>query len=102
MKQGTQSNIPKAAPPTKMRDKDFIGRDVILLRDVTTNGGQRFAKGTRMRVYGAWRGHFHLDSVTPKGRIRIRRGCSVGVRHISRSSFMLAHDGLGGAKDSRE
>lgn len=73
----------------KLRDKDYIGRDVVLLTDLRTQGGALFRKGTRMRVYGAWRGRFHLDALTPTGRLRMSRGWSVGIRQVGRYKFTL-------------
>lgn len=64
----------------KERQKDLVGKEVRLVHRIETRGGTKFRKGTRMRVYGAWRGKFHLQSVSRPKR---------SIRHVDRYSFEI-------------
>lgn len=53
----------------KMRE--YVGRRVILLKDLKTNGGTEFKAGEVLVVYGHWRGMLNMDDPdNPKRSIR--------------------------------
>ena len=59
--------------------KKLVGRDVRLLHKIETGRGAKFRKGQKFRVYGTWRGKFHLEPLNS-----LDEG---GIRHVDRSSF---------------
>ena len=46
-----------------MKLRDYIGRRVVLQRQVRTHGGCRFEAGEIMTVVGHWRGHLNLEGL---------------------------------------
>jgi hypothetical protein len=68
--------------------REYVGKMVVLYRDVTTRGGKTYKKGMRMRVSSTHRGRFELELVTPTGKTKIKGGCIAGfVRKVDRDVF---------------
>lgn len=66
----------------KKRCKDLLGKRVVLLRDITTNGGTVFIRGIVMVVTGTWRGRYSLEAV----------GTRASVRGIRPSNFKIQEE----------
>lgn len=74
--------------------RDYVGRIVVLQRDVTTKGGTTYKAGTRMNVSSTHRGKFELELVTPTGKTMIKNGCIAGsVRKVDKGAFMAVNIG---------
>lgn len=66
------------------RCKDWVGKDVVLVRKVRTNDGRAFERGARMRVVGTWRGRYDLQAPEPHEKHR------VDIRQCQAHCFRLA------------
>jgi hypothetical protein len=76
-----------------LRSNELIGKIVVLVRAITTKGGNHFPVGTRMRVSSTWRGKFMLYEVTKTGRDRRKGSCLLGIRMVHYDDFKLEEDG---------
>lgn len=74
----------------KERCKDIVGKDVVLIREITTRGGIIFDVGEVMRCYGTHRGMFHLEAIHKCDRCA--RRSRPNIRHVERSAFKVLRD----------
>lgn len=64
-----------------MKQRDWAGRQVELVREMRTKGGETFASGEVMRVSSAYRGRLHLHDLAGT---RLDSG---GLRGIDKVAF---------------
>lgn len=64
----------------------IVGRRCALLEDVETEGGTRYRAGTSWRIYGTWRGVYHLEQTDDAGA-RVAE-----LRMVSRFRFRLLEE----------